>query len=96
MDNFVGIFVPPIKNMENRMNYIEEFKRQLIQNYDAEKKESSIFLPSGFALHACVQPLIDQWYIKPASAEWAWSTGWVTFPVPRFGRFMLGIKGWWR
>ncbi len=48
---------------ETQMNYIEEFKRQLIQNYDAEKMESSIFLPSGFALHALIRPLIDAGYI---------------------------------
>lgn len=74
------------------MNYIEDFKRHLIQNYDAEKKESSIFLPSEFALHACIQPLIDEGYIEPKSAEWSWMTGLVTFPVGERGKRKLGIR----
>ena len=78
------------------MNYIEAFKRQLIENYDPKKKEGKIFLPSGGALQPCIQPLIDQGYIKPKNVQWAWSNGWVSFPVTRFGRFMLGIPGWWR
>jgi len=61
---------------------------------DYKDGKTTVFLPSGYVYHTCVDTLISIGCITPISFDWHWSTGYIDFAMtPRQFR-KLKLVSW--